>query len=205
MIIYKDLVQGTQEWLNVRIGKITGSRIKELTAKDNLPLVYKLIAETVSEQSEEVYITAAMQRGEDLEPVARSEYEEYTGSKVSQVGFVQSSKYDFLGHSPDGLIVEGDEVVKGIEIKCPSTNTHVKYIIQNRLPSEYKGQVLNMFLVCPTIQEVDFISYDDRFTIKPLHIVNIRREDVEADLRDLEMQILKFWAKYQAYYNQVTF
>lgn len=206
MIIYDNLVQGSQEWLNVRLGKITGSRMKELTAKDNLPLVYKLIAESVAQQSEEIYINSAMQRGTDLEPIARAEYEAFTGQKVDEIGFLQSSELDFLGHSPDGVILNAiGVIVKGIEIKCPSTHTHVKYIIQNRLPSEYKGQILNFFLVCPTIQEIDFISYDDRFTIKPIHIVKVRREEVEADLQALKLQILKFWAKYTAYYNQITF
>jgi hypothetical protein len=44
--------QGSLEWLKLRLGKITGTRLKEVFKSDNLPLVYKMIAEIDSEEVE---------------------------------------------------------------------------------------------------------------------------------------------------------
>jgi hypothetical protein len=34
-----DVEQGSQEWLRMRLGKITGTRLKEVFKSDNLPLI----------------------------------------------------------------------------------------------------------------------------------------------------------------------
>lgn len=205
MKIFKDIKQGSPEWFNLKLGKITGSRVKDVLKTDNLSLVDELIAEIITEQMEECYQSFEMQRGSELEPIARKAYEEFKGVSVEQVGFISSGKYPWLGLSPDGLIANGEKYVKGIEIKCPKTSTHVKYIRQNTLPNDYKPQVLLYFLVGKNIDEVDFISYDNRFTIRPIHIVTVKREEVQKDIDELEKALLKFWDKFEKYYNQITF
>lgn len=205
MRIYKQLEQGSPEWLKVRLGKVTGTRLKDLMAKDNLALVDKLIAELISEQSKELRISEEMQRGKDLEPIARQAYEEYNGCKVEQIGFLQSDKYEWFGVSPDGLIDEGGKYLKGVEIKCPDTDTHVKWIRQGTIPNEHKYQVYSYFIVNEDLIEHDFVSFDNRFSIKPLHIVNTRREDIKAELEEVEQAMGKFWSKFQKYYNLITF
>ncbi|HLT42626.1 MAG TPA: YqaJ viral recombinase family protein [Sphingobacteriaceae bacterium] len=205
MIIYKDFQQGSIEWLQIRLGKVTGSRIKEVMTKDNLPLVDKLIAESVTEEIEEGYVSREMQRGKDLEPFAKAKYAKATGQKVEEVGFIVSKKYPWLGYSPDGLIKTKGLYKKGIEIKCPSTHTHVKYIRQSKLPNEHKYQVLGFFLIAQDLEEVDFISYDDRFSIKPLHIVTVTRSEVETELIELENALVKFNDKFQKYYDSILF
>jgi hypothetical protein len=205
MRIYKELEQGSAEWLKIKLAKVTGTRLKEVLAKDNLGLVDELIAEMVSEQSKEVRINEAMQRGMDMEPIARKAYEDYTGHKVEEFGFLQSSKFDWFGVSPDGLISENGKYLKGIEIKCPNTETHVKWIRQNTLPAEHKYQVYTYFLVNEDQIEHDFVSYDNRFSIKPIHIVNVRREDIKEELVEVEEALVKFWDKLNKYYTQITF
>jgi putative phage-type endonuclease len=207
MRIHK-VIQGTDAWKRIRLGKITGTRIKNIAKADNLSVVDELIAETISDEIEEDgFINEAMQRGIDYEPLARSEYEKRMNVKVEEFGFLQHSEHDWLGLSPDGLIKsENGKYEKGIEIKCPSTATHVRYIRMNSLPNEYKYQVYNYFLVCQDIQTVDFISYDTRFGIKPMHIITIKRDDIQAELTATNIMILKFWnEKFKKYYEQVTF
>lgn len=204
----KDFPQGSDKWKRIRLGKVTGTRIKNIAKADNLSVVDELIAESISDETEEDgFINEAMQRGIDYEPLAREQYEQLHSVKVEQFGFLQSDKYDWLGLSPDGLI--SNEVglyIKGIEIKCPSTATHVRYIRQNTLPNEYKYQVYNYFLVCQNLEGVDFISYDTRFGIKPMHIINIKRADILTELIATEIMITKFWnEKYKKYYEQVCF
>lgn len=206
-MIIVDIEQGTAEWKKLRLAKVTGTRIKDVLGNDNLSLVDKIIAEMVSGQGAEVFINEAMQRGTDYEPLARAEYEKETGHKVEEFGFLLHSKYDWLGMSPDGLIKldKKDKVYKkGIEIKCPNTATHVKYIRQNKVPNEYKYQVMAMFLINPALEEHDFVSFDNRFKLKPLHIVTTTRKDWEG-LEVIEAELVDFWAKVLKYHDQVTF
>jgi hypothetical protein len=205
MKIFRDIEQGSPEWFKLKLGKVTGTRMKELRSSNNLGLVDELIAEMISEQIAEVKTSEAMQRGSDMEPIARRAYEEYIECKVDQVGFLQSSEYDWFGLSPDGLISENGIYTKGVEIKCPNTDTHVKYIRQATVPAEHRDQVLSYFIVNPDLIEHDFVSYDNRFLIKPLHIVNTRREDVKDELVEIKIEMEKFWKKFQKYYNLITF
>lgn len=200
-----EVTQGTAEWLRLRVGKITGTRLKDLMAKDNLSLVDEMIAENVSGLVENSFVSPAMELGIIREPIARQLYEETTNNKVSEVGFITSDKFDFVGCSPDGLIEENEVFIGGLEIKCPSIKTHVKYIRQQQIPNEYKYQVYNYFLCADTIQWLDFVSYCPEFKNKPLFIHRITREEIEQELYILEVQIEKFWKKYNEYLTQILF
>lgn len=205
MKIYRDIEQGSPEWFKIKLGKVSGTRLKELRSKDNLGLIDRLIAEIISERIKEVRPNEAMQRGTDMEPIARQAYEDYTGHKVEQVGFIQSSQYEWFGLSPDGIINENGKYLKATEIKCPDTEKHVTWIRQGRVPAEHRDQVLSYFIAIPDLIEHDFVSYDNRFTVKPILIINTRREDVKEELKEVYEEMDKFWVKFQKYYNQVTF
>lgn len=200
-----EVTQGTAEWLRLRVGKITGTRLKDLMAKDNLSLVDEMIAENVSGLVENSFVSPAMELGIIREPIARQLYEETSNNKVSEVGFIISDKFDFVGCSPDGLIEENGVFIGGLEIKCPSIKTHVKYIRQQQIPNEYKYQVYNYFLCADTIQWLDFVSYCPEFKNKPLFIHRITRQEIEQELYILEVQIEKFWKKYNEYLTQILF
>ena len=200
-----EVTQGTAEWLNLRLGKITGTRLKELMAKDNLGLVDEMIAEKVTGLIENNYVSPAMELGIAREPIARKLYQDLTGLKVHEVGFITSDKFDYLGCSPDGLIEEKDIYAGAIEIKCPSIKTHVKYIRQRQIPNDYKYQVYNYFLCCETLEWLDFVSFNPDFKAKPIIIIRIDRRSIQEELEILEAQIEKFWDKFNKYYNEITF
>lgn len=208
MKLYKDIVQGSDEWKRLRLGKITGTRVKNIMKPDNLSVVDELIAEMVSgEIEEDGFINEAMQRGKDYEPLARNEFQSKHRLNIEQFGFIQSSKYEWLGFSPDGL-VKSESIGKyelAIEIKCPETKTHVRYIRQNSLPNEYKYQIYTAFIVCQDLTDLEFISYDTRFAIKPLHSITIKRINIEKEIAETEAALIKFWSKFEEYYKQVTF
>lgn len=200
-----EVTQGTAEWLNLRLGKITGTRLKELMAKDNLGLVDEMIAEKVTGLIENTYVSPAMEIGIAREPIARELYEQKTENKVTEVGFITSDKFDYLGCSPDGLIKENDVYKGAIEIKCPGIKTYVKYLRQQQIPNEYKYQVMNYFLCCESLQWLDFVSYNPDFKLKPLFVHRVLRSEIEQDLYILEVQIEKFWEKFNKYFNEITF
>jgi len=206
MITHK-VEQRSDEWYRLRREKITGTRIKEVMAKDNMKLVDRLIAEYGSDEIEdEGYLSPTMQRAMDYEPVARQAYEKLKGCKVEQYGFIQSSTYSWLGYSPDGIVHGGSDLpLVGVEIKCPNTPAHVRHIRQNILPSEYRHQVYAAFLVCEEMTMLDFVSYDSRFKIKPLHIIRIHRDDIAHELSSVQNALDTFWIKYEAHLNKVIF
>ena len=98
-----NLTQRTAEWRQIRLGKITGSKMKTIFSSNNLPLIYELIAEEISQTFEDTFISNAMQRGIDLEPLALEEYQKATGRKIESLGFITSDQYPFIGCSPDGV------------------------------------------------------------------------------------------------------
>jgi len=122
-----------------------------------------------------------MQRGTDLEPLAKEVYELVSGESVFDIGFC---KHDDLeaGCSPDGLV--GDNGL--LEIKCPMAHTMVGYLrAGNKLPSKYKAQVQGQMWV--THREwCDFMAYHPDMT---LLLVRVERDQEFID--KLESEVIK--------------
>lgn len=193
--------QRTPEWIEYRLGKITGTRLKEVLRADNLPLVYEMIAEVVSKQIEEIPVNRAMQRGVDLEPVVRQLYQDKNNEIIEEVGFCLSDDNDYLALSPDGFTLDR----KGaIEIKCPSTKTHVKYILDDKIPTDYLPQVCMYFIVNKELQWLDFITYDDRFTDLPMYVIHVTREELSDKIFEFKTKIDKFTEKFEKYYGKLS-
>lgn len=192
-MITHNVEQGSYEWHQLRLGKITSTRLKKVLSKDNLSLVDELIAEEETGLSDDDgFVSEEMQRGIDLEPLAIQEYESITGNTVTRYGFLQSEELPILCQSPDGYVgTEG-----AIEVKCPKTKTHIKYIRQGKIPNDYKEQVWCYFMVNPDLQWLDFISYDPRLTKKPIWVLRVNREDVQDDLNTAWEALLSFNEKY---------
>lgn len=151
--------QGSPEWFALRVGKITASRVRDAVAKPGSAARENYKAQIVAERltglpQNDRNETEAMRRGTEKEPFARMAYEAATGSLVDQVGFISLGNF---GCSPDGL-VNGDG---GIEIKCPNTATHIRWITAGEIPAEHRKQVL-WSLAITGREWWDFVSYDDR-------------------------------------------
>ena len=143
-MIIKHLEQGTPEWFSVRLGKPTASRFKDIItpskgdkSKSYKTYMYELIAEKLMHEKESSFKSEWMERGNEIEPLARASYEFMNDVEVKEVGIILNDA-ETIGASPDGLI--GD--VGGLEIKCPKPSTIVKYMIEDKLPLEYKTQVM---------------------------------------------------------------
>jgi hypothetical protein len=96
-----------------------------------------------------------MERGTRLESLARLKYEQMTGLEVKQAGFIDCG---FYGCSPDGLIYDGDKLIKGLEIKCPTGHVHMRALLANEMPREHDMQV-HFSMICAGVKEWDFMSY----------------------------------------------
>ena len=180
MKIYEKIIQGTDEWKELRHGKIGGSTAKEIMAKYEKPITecaafYKLLSEQMEDfdpfQSD--YQSLAMQRGNELEPEARNEYERIMGIKMAQFGWVE--KDSFVGISPDGWNIK---LKKAIEIKCPEANTYAKYLLNfDEFLSDYVWQLVHYFVVLG-VDSVDCVAYRPENKVKPIIIKTITRETV---------------------------
>ena len=193
--------QGSQEWLEMRVGKITGTRLKEVLKKDNLPLIDEMIAEIGVGQQESTWVSPAMQRGSDMEEVAKNLYSLTKGIEIENIGFCMSFENDYLGLSPDGFTKDR---LGAVEIKCPNTKNHVKYIRMDQIPSDYKPQILMYFIVNDKLEWLDFISYDDRYQPKPIWIKRVSRAELENDIEDAKKAINVFLDKFLKYYQKVN-
>ena len=163
--------QRTDEWYAIRKGKMTASNAETIIAngKGLETYIYNLMAEYYSSAEKENYINADMQRGIDLEPEARLEFEFYTGLDVQEVGFIEYN--DFIGVSPDGLI--GDDGL--IEIKCPNDSIYFKLLLSNNIKPEYIAQ-MQMQMYVTDRQYCYFVSYNPNFE-KSLYIKKINRDE----------------------------
>jgi len=194
--------QGTSEWLQERLGKITGSRLKEVFKKNNLPFIYKLIGEDGidGEDLEDGYKSEAMERGNLLEPIARKKYINLKNINIIEFGLCVHDKLDYMAISPDGFT---EDRRGAIEVKCPSTTKHVEYCLINRIPNEYKYQVYQYFLVNEKLEWLDFVSYDDRYLPKPIHTFKITRDEIKDELIICKNKIKEFWQKKIKYQSKI--
>lgn len=162
-MIITDHEQGSPEWFESRLGipsassysKLVTSTGKRASTFDDY--CYQLACERITGERTETFKTPAMERGNELEEEARAAYEFIYEKEVIETGFILDNSKLF-GCSPDGLININDTYGHGLEIKCPMAKTHLKYLDNGKLPTEYKAQVHGCMLVTE-LPYWDFISY----------------------------------------------
>ena len=163
--------QGSQEWLEARMGRITASGMAKIITPTGKPsssidgYIAELLVEWQAGEPQETFRSELMERGNELEPEARSWYEMATDTEVEQVGLVYLDDQELIACSPDGL--------PGLEIKCPSAAVHVGYLLGGEMPSKYIPQVQCCMWVCGK-DSWDFLSYHPNF---PPLLKTIKRDD----------------------------
>lgn len=175
-----NIIQGSDEWFSVRLGKATASKMADLMAKtktgysaSRTNYMAQLIVERLTGQKQESYSNAAMQWGTDNEPQARAAYELETGYQVKEVGFIDHPRIEMSGASPDGL-VDDDGL---LEIKCPNTATHIDFLLSSVIDNKYIKQ-MQWQMACTSRWWCDFVSFDPRLPVNlQLKIVRVARDD----------------------------
>jgi putative phage-type endonuclease len=184
--------QGSELWFQMRLGKITASRITDVIAqvksgeaagRENYRI--ELVCERLTGKPTEGFTNADMERGTELEPFARAWYEVEKGEFVKQVPFVDHPTIKNAGASPDGIIGEGL-----IEIKCPMTKTHVKYLLADRVPAKYMPQMAWQ-MACTHSKWVDFVSYCPELP-QDMQMFIKRYERDDAYIAELEAKVIEF-------------
>lgn len=152
--------------------------VDEVRAKLTKKLAfYELLAHRVSvpEEGDEV----PMERGTRLEGEALQKFAERTNTTVANdlVMWVSETN-DSLAYSPDGIISEEEAV----ETKCLSSAHHLYIYYEKDIPTEYRRQNLQAFIVNDKLQKLHFVCYDPRIPALPLHWITINREDIASEI-----------------------
>lgn len=160
--IYNDLEQGSEAWLAARRGMVTASVVGQFLTPTGRPasndnsrrLTLALVAERITGESEEVFITNDMWRGIADEPIARDVYSGHYEQAV-ECGFMVRDDWGWsLGYSPDGLV--GDHGL--IEIKSPRAKEHLRTILADEVPERYMAQLQAGLLVSGR-EWIDYVSF----------------------------------------------
>jgi hypothetical protein len=160
------MAQGSPEWLLARAGRVTGSRAKDVLASiksgeaaARRDYRIELVTERLTGQPiDEGFVSKDMQRGTELEPEVFAAYEAETGMLVRRTGFIEIDNL-MVGCSLDGDV---DNLAGIIEIKCPKSATHFRYLSNDKAPAEHRAQMLHNTWVTGAAW-CDFVSYDPRF------------------------------------------
>lgn len=198
--------QGSAEWLAARAGCLTASAIADMIAKtktgeaaaSRANLRARLVAERLTGVPQDSFSNAAMQWGNEQEPFARAAYEIKSGNLVDQTGIVMHPNIPYAGASPDGLIDDCGLV----EIKCPNTATHIKYLLGGIPPKEYQPQMLWQ-MECTGRQWCDFVSFDPRMPER-LQLFVVRFERDEARLDEIRREAIAFLREVDDLIDQLT-
>lgn len=136
--------QGSPDWFRMRLGKPTASQItnvvtaqgKATASEARSKYLAELVLERITGKVREIFVTAAMQRGVELEPRARAWYEIETGRDVRKVGFVERDDFTgMFGCSPDGMCED-----RGLELKALLPQNHIACLLSGKTPAEYVQQ-----------------------------------------------------------------
>lgn len=197
--------QGSDDWLQARVGKITASRYKD--ARDRLKpakgeargkpsakcigYAAQVAVERIAGRPiDKVFQNWQMREGQEQEPHARNAYDVETGNVVQEIGSIVTDDDLFL-YSPDGLI--GDDGL--LEIKTLLSGDVILRVIGDGDLSEYMDQCMgglwitgrkwiDLVLWAPALEPIG----------RALTIHRIERDDdaieaLEADLIEFSVMV----------------
>ena len=191
--------QGTEEWFQQRLGKVTASRISDVIAKTKTGIstsrqnyLIQLVSERLTGKKTDSFTNKAMEDGVEREPIARKLYESKTNSIVTEVGFFDHPVIKSSGASPDGAVNSEEEGKYAglIEIKCPIETTHTNTLMSKSVPSKSIPQ-MQWQMACTNARWVDFISFNPNFP-EELQVFVKRLDRDDAYIAELEAEVIKF-------------
>lgn len=176
-----DIKQNTEEWDAIRVGKITASVASDLLMDKKNKGYQKLIDKLVEErmtgkptESRTFQGNEFTERGHELEPVARDNYEMESFQEVKIIGVIELN--DLVLCSPDGLINDD-----GLwQAKCPIFNTQKGYLKNPKVPTNYYKQMQFELFVSGREYNI-FYSYHP--SLPPVEIKVERDEEMIKQIR----------------------
>lgn len=161
--LIKDIEQGSPAWLALRKTKITATDSCIIMGASHWKTKTQLYYEKLSDETH-TYTNERMQRGLDLEPMARDLFNLKVGFDMKPAVIVK----DWLMASLDGKDEDSGSI---LEIKCPGEHDHA-IALAGKTPEHYYPQLQHQMYVA----DVDFMYY---FSFDGLDgaIVKVKRDD----------------------------
>ena len=180
--------QGSEQWLEYRKGKISGTILSDIYAKRGGRKIgfYEIIASRLGLEPDD---ENRMDRGLRLEDEAAEEFTKQTGIETEKAGICVSSFNPNIINSPDRLIKKDGKYTGAVEIKCISPARHLQAVIEQTIPSEFDAQVIQYFIVNDDLETLYFVFYDPRIACKPFYMQEVKRADV--------LEKIEFFKQYQ--------
>ena len=186
--------QRSPEWEQMRKTHLTGTMVKDImgTPRARQEAMYEAIANRLilGIESDGDYENA-MDRGTRLEPDAIAAFEFETGKSIEKIGFIKHSDVDGIAQSPDGYINDSNDT-EALEIKCMGAKNHIKLWLANDIPSEYLWQTVQYFVVNQNLKKLYFVGYNPQIPVHPIHIIEVKREDIDKLISQSEEEQKKF-------------
>ena len=190
----EELIQGSEDWFKVRMGKITASRLSDLMRKTKYGestyktrLRMELAIERITGKSTNTFMNQAMHDGVEREPDARTLFEAATQKEVALCGSFNHPTIPNTSASPDGLI-RGENAT--LELKCPTHVTHARNILSDTMDARYQHQV--QWQICCTESDFAyFASYHPDFP-PALRLKWVRVEKDDSIIKSLEEAVSQF-------------
>jgi putative phage-type endonuclease len=139
-----DLEQGSDLWLSWRKTVITGTDCPAIRGSSPWSTGYKVWQRKLG-LAEEQKSNEAMERGKRLEPIIRERFNRLHGGDGLRLipAVVESSEYEFLGASLDGISYDGTVI---LEIKTGGKNL-LDMAMDGIIPAYYMDQMQHQLLV----------------------------------------------------------
>jgi len=190
MQIIRGIEQGSQEWLNLRLGIITCSELDCLLVNGKgqagfgvgaFSYMDQLIGERITEEAADPFQgNRHTERGHELEGKAGEFYVARTGAELEQVAIILNHG---IGYSPDALV--GIDGLAEIKTKLPKFQVGV--LLSGEVPKEHIAQCQGG-LWASEREWIDFISY---WPGMPLFIKRMYRD--EAMIRTIAERVKTFY------------
>jgi len=205
MLNFIDVEQNSDEWFELRAGKLTSSNLPKIMANYGKAFGKPAKDYAVNVATEQLtgvpisssYSNAHMERGHEQEPIARQLYELETFSTVTNGGFFDLGN---IGCSPDGL-VDDDGV---IEIKSVIPHVHVANMKRQAVDPAYYWQCVGNLLFTGR-EWIDFVSYCSAMPEQSqLFTHRLYAKDLASEFEQIKTRVSEFMKQVGEYKNIIN-
>jgi len=153
---FNKLTPGSPEWLAARINSIGASEMAAVLGKDPYKTPYQLWLEK-TKRKPGFEGNAATERGTEMEPKIRAQYEIELGFVDLPEKCVVHPEHSFLTATLDGLS-EDNKII--LEIKYPSEKSHLM-AVNGEVPNHYWIQCQHQLMCVPEAEINHYVSHRD--------------------------------------------
>lgn len=171
---YPELIQGSDEWHEQRLGMVTasvvgqlltGAKLQPANNMESRALTSLLVAERINGWVDPTHVGDDMLRGWTDEPAALEAYSKHF-APVTTTGFMVRDDWGYeIGYSPDGLVGDDGQV----EFKSRRPKKHLQTILSGEVPAENMAQIQCGLLVSGR-EWCDYLSFCGGMPLYPVRI-----------------------------------